>query len=292
MNEKRHAYLIIAHNEFGILKKLIKLLDYSENDIYVHIDKKVRNFQKEDFYHIVHRAGLFFVPRMKVSWGGYSMVKCELRLLEQAIRKEHAYYHLLSGVDLPLQSQDVIMKFFSKHEGREFINYDETACEKTDMLDRMRYYYFFQEYFGRNIEKNKLIYKLHWWSLYWQKRFGIDRIKRKNIIFGKGHQWFSITHDCAKYILARKKEIRKMFRYTICADEMFIQTIVANSDFRVCVSSNIHRLIDWKRGNPYTFTIEDADLLDKSFELFARKFSEKKDSEIAEMIYRKLIASA
>ena len=29
----KHAYLIMAHNQFGLLKKLIKELDYEHNDI-------------------------------------------------------------------------------------------------------------------------------------------------------------------------------------------------------------------------------------------------------------------
>lgn len=39
----KHAYLILAHNNFGVLEKLIKMLDYKHNDLYVHIDKKVEN---------------------------------------------------------------------------------------------------------------------------------------------------------------------------------------------------------------------------------------------------------
>ena len=42
MNEK-HAYLIIAHTQFELLDVLLELLDYAENDIYLHIDKKVGN---------------------------------------------------------------------------------------------------------------------------------------------------------------------------------------------------------------------------------------------------------
>ena len=34
------AYLIIAHKNLEQLKKLLKLLDYSKNDLYIHIDKK------------------------------------------------------------------------------------------------------------------------------------------------------------------------------------------------------------------------------------------------------------
>ena len=37
---KKHAYLIIAHNNFEQLKNLIHALDDTRNDIYVHIDKK------------------------------------------------------------------------------------------------------------------------------------------------------------------------------------------------------------------------------------------------------------
>ena len=35
-----HAYLIIAHNEFTLLRKLLNCLDYLYNDIFLHIDKK------------------------------------------------------------------------------------------------------------------------------------------------------------------------------------------------------------------------------------------------------------
>lgn len=36
----KHAYLIMAHNEFDILEKQLILLDDYRNDIYIHIDKK------------------------------------------------------------------------------------------------------------------------------------------------------------------------------------------------------------------------------------------------------------
>ena len=36
---KKHAYLIMAHNNPYILKKLLNLIDDKRNDIYLHIDK-------------------------------------------------------------------------------------------------------------------------------------------------------------------------------------------------------------------------------------------------------------
>ena len=38
----KHAWLVIAHNEFEILQMLLDALDHPEADIYVHIDKKVK----------------------------------------------------------------------------------------------------------------------------------------------------------------------------------------------------------------------------------------------------------
>ena len=35
---KKHAYLIMAHNNPYILKKLLNLIDDKRNDIYLHID--------------------------------------------------------------------------------------------------------------------------------------------------------------------------------------------------------------------------------------------------------------
>ena len=37
----KHAYLIIAHNKFEQLKMLCEMLDFEQNDIYMHIDAHV-----------------------------------------------------------------------------------------------------------------------------------------------------------------------------------------------------------------------------------------------------------
>ena len=36
----KHAYLILAHNEFEVLRKLISALDDPRNDIFIHFDEK------------------------------------------------------------------------------------------------------------------------------------------------------------------------------------------------------------------------------------------------------------
>lgn len=60
----KHAYLIMAHTQFQQVAKLVSLIDDSENDIYLHIDKKVQNayeiFQQE-IKPIVKKSNIYFV---------------------------------------------------------------------------------------------------------------------------------------------------------------------------------------------------------------------------------------
>lgn len=45
----KHAFLIIAHNNWWQLKKLIECLDSDTHDIYVHVDKKSKDFDESYF---------------------------------------------------------------------------------------------------------------------------------------------------------------------------------------------------------------------------------------------------
>ena len=39
----KHAFLIIAHNEYPVLEVLLSMLDDERNDIYLHIDNGLQN---------------------------------------------------------------------------------------------------------------------------------------------------------------------------------------------------------------------------------------------------------
>ena len=65
----KHAYLIIAHTNFGQLKKLLQLLDDQKNDIYVFVDK-TSDFDERSFDSGCKFSTVHFTERMSVSWGG------------------------------------------------------------------------------------------------------------------------------------------------------------------------------------------------------------------------------
>ena len=119
----KHAYLIICHNNFEILKKMLVLLDHERNDIYIHVDRKVKNFPYEEISRIVKKSGVFYTKRICVTWGDYSQIQTELLLLGAAVKQSYVYYHLLSGVDFPLKRQEEIFAFFDDNPQREYISF-------------------------------------------------------------------------------------------------------------------------------------------------------------------------
>ena len=65
----KHAYLIMAHNQVELLKKLIECLDHERTDIFVHIDKKSK-IEASDLEQCVKKSKMYFTDRIKVTWGG------------------------------------------------------------------------------------------------------------------------------------------------------------------------------------------------------------------------------
>lgn len=110
---KKHAMLIMAHNQFEILEKLMTQLDHERNDIYIHIGRKSRGFEQSYFENICKQGKVVFIPRMSVHWGDSSQTKCELSLIEAALStgQEYLYLHLLSGSDLQIKPTKRFMIF-------------------------------------------------------------------------------------------------------------------------------------------------------------------------------------
>ena len=127
-NQGRHAYLILAHKNDLVFQTLIQMLDNPYNDIFIHMDKKQNNFNEDDIKKLINKSNLFFTPRTKVSWGSYSVINAELLLIKEATRHGHyTYYHLLSGQDLPIKTQNYIHNFFNDNPGKECIRFQSPS---------------------------------------------------------------------------------------------------------------------------------------------------------------------
>ena len=197
----------------------------------------------------------------------------------------YAYYHLISGVDLPIKSNDDIHAFFEKNAGKEFVHFSENEPNSA-FAARIRYYHLFRK--KRNFF-TKILAQI---AFRLQVLFRVDRLKGQGLIVQKGTNWFSITGDFAKYIVSQAGRVEHLFAYCYCGDEVFVQTMLVNSPFVAylympnCNNDQMAcaRLIDWERGNPYVFRMADYDEIMQSPAMFARKFSMQTDPKIVKAI--------
>lgn len=268
----KHAYLIIAHHEFEVLQKLVGALDDDRNDIYIHFDKKLVTTPKL----VTNRSTLHVIDnRVDIRWGHVSQIEGEYCLFEESYKQEERYdfYHLISGVHLPLYSQDYLHAFFDSRRGKQIFMPMTTSDFQTDL--KMRRYNLFTKTFAH---KHKTMARLS--QLAWNVAHRIQRkldIKRfKHVSYAYASNWVSITEEAVAYLLENKKEILRKYRYTFCGDEYFVPTELLHSGLSWDVKYD-ERLLLHEVGNAHakTFGLSDYPLLINSERLFARKFSAK-----------------
>lgn len=291
----RHAYLIMAHHNFPQLYKLMSFLDSADTDIFLHVDKKAKDFDEKYAVRSCIYSTVTIIPRKSLSWGSDNLTRCEITLLKTALPGKYDYYHLISGDDIPLRPLQDIHTFFDENSGKEFVsvNWKATDDPNSNIYNRIRQYHIFQNLdVGDSRVMHRFVGKLQIILNNLQRKVGVDRCQNLPFRLGKGSQWFSITHSLADYTVSYyDSTLKKFFAYSYGTDELLIQTVLLNEPSFLAqrYDKGNMRLIDWDRSpdgrSPYTFTIDDYDLLVSSKKLWARKVSESVDSEIINLIY-------
>lgn len=269
----KHAYLLLVHTEFEVMQCLLRALDDERNDVYIHFDSKVKCLPTVNMEH----AGLYVLDeRTDVRWGDVSVVEAEYRLFEAAtVNGPYAYYHLLSGTDLPLRSQDEIHGFFQSHAGCEFVGYTLTEVNP-EIVRKAQRWHLFPKSFRKEMGLRRVVRAAF---IRLQEAFGIRR--NTDVAFKKGSQWCSLTDAAVRLVVERKDWALKTFSHTFCADEMFVHTIVWNSPLRnkiFCTTDDgcgCMRAIGWRDGVLIDWSRADYDYLRASDAMFARKFNSR-----------------
>lgn len=280
------CYLILAHNNFNHLSRMIEALNNPESTFYIHIDKKAI-----DLY-VPPSGNVKIIPeQIDINWGGYSMIEATLALMEYGIEysPEADYYILISGVDYPIRPKSFLLDLLSK--GKEYIDIAPVPILYKP-IERYEYFYF--DYNRRNLK-------------YFNPLFLIEvllkklRIKRKAPFkIYAGTQWFALTRKCVEYILniiKKDKRYIHFFKHTLVPDEAFFQTIIGNSPFSQQTKSSL-TYTDWEVPNPPATLkekhieflkthIEFNDEYGQRFPYFARKFDDN-DEKLLEKIQDEL----
>lgn len=150
----------------------------------------------------------------------------------------------------------------------------------------------------RFYRKNIIFKVLRYAIVFFQQKLGL--IINADIDPEHSFALFSITLDCAKYIVENEQNLKKRYKYALAPDEVVFITLVENSKFKekIVPIYNGARFIvypnpdpDDNRNSPKTFKISDLQTLLTQPEhvCFARKFQENVDFEIVQKIRDKIL---
>ena len=274
------AYLMLVHQNPRLLKRAIKALSSKNSVFFVHVDRKVA---LDSFAGLASDNVFFCEQRVPVYWGEFSQVDATMVLVRRALASSQKcdYLVFMQGSDYPLRSSEYIETFLNANRGTQFMSLVKMPAPgyPISKISKLRYpsdqplRRFASRVLGR-VGLAHRSYKKH--------LPGLDAYA--------GDACWALSGDACRYIADftdGNPQVEHYFRHTFTADEMFFQTIIANSPFRTQVKrSLVYR--DWPAGGNHPVTLDEAHV--KYFEerdavwiedqfgsgeaLFARKFSD------------------
>ena len=261
----KYAICMLVHKKPALLEQISKRLADDNVEIFIHLDKKC------DISEYNHIPDVTFInKRIRVYWGGRSMVKAMFNLIEHVVlNTDSEYLMFISGEDYPVVLPQEYDKYINV--GNNYFEYEKLP--KNDWylfgLNRIKYYYLFQ---SPKSLKNKIYIKLQ--SLCGIKR-NLDKLPFD--IYG-GSQWININRITAEYIMYNWKSYYSFFKFCLIPDEMIFQTIVLNSDFKNTVINTNYRylLYDNNSSNAAYINYDNIKEIIRIKPLFCRKI---KDNE-------------
>jgi Core-2/I-Branching enzyme len=318
------AYLVLAHHDPTHLERLVEAIDYKAR-IFIHLDKKT---DIDRYIHIADMKSVDFISeRIKVYWGGFSMVKAILNLIKAALASKENFSHLvlLSGSDYPIKPASTFYDFLKSNPDRQFIKFINLNESPEPDQRRLNSYWFMEPFqpFCNDRFFRRLLQKLF--------HLGVTRKPLSNVLSTWGSGNWAITPECAAFILQyleRNPGFIDFYKFAHAPDEHFFHTIVANSPFlrkaggfrekirwphevsnitlnfegRIFVENDYEFLEDLhfnRKPTKQRMSRELSDLMGKSFILgsfdyssffFARKFTTEKSSSLLDMIDKNLLS--
>lgn len=291
----RHAVLILAHKNMEHICRLVSFFK-ERCDVFVHLDRK-SSFTPQEIERLTAFPQVRGVYRKyAVHWGGFSILKCELFLLKEAMEKsDAAYFHLLSGQDYPIRPLSDMLDFFEENRGTEFMSFTHLPSLNWEhcTFDRLTYFYFFDW-----LERGGKAFDFTRKSILFQRRWGIRRPVPLHFdhIYG-GSQWFSITREAVGELLRYTRKHPRLYRrlrFSFAPDETYVTTVLVNRMPHEKIQNRNLRFIRWRNENgssPANLSMEHLYHLLRSRAFFARKF-DTCSKQLLDLIDQRLLPSA
>lgn len=272
------AYFLLVHRYPAQFKRLFRTIFAPGNQYVIHIDKSSGpSLAEEISAFLAPYQGVEIIEPKDALWGGYSLVDAELRGMTRLLEMDGRWTHYinLSGQDFPLKSQNYIRQFFVANPGKQFIRALDQREERPDTLNRISHLF---------LEENG--------------KMTATNVARPYLLDDTpfiGTQWKAVTRSFCEFVChdPRVERFKTFYRNSFIADEAFFQTVIMNSGDQGLIMNDDLRMIDWVpdgdvKLRPRNYSAKDLDQLQRSTDLFARKFDAENDTEILTLLERHL----
>jgi hypothetical protein len=282
----RIAYIISAYKQPDLLLRLIDRLNENTTNFLVHVDKKT---DQHIFDRIVngtrHMPNVRLLERHYCYWGDFGHVLATLKGIDEIYRKHipFDYAVLLTGQDYPIKTNRQIHGFFEHSSGKSFMAYFALPNSEWSNGGLQR------------VERWHLRFRDHHFEFPGTNASSIRRRLPGGLKPFGGSSYWCLSRACIEYIYEfthTNVRVVNFFRYVDVPDEIFFQTILMNSRYATDIINEDMRYIEWRdlnSGNPSVLSKDDFPKLSASSKLFARKFDERVDMDILDMVDREIL---
>lgn len=305
-------YIILTHDNPEGTIRLVETLHEPGYQFVIHVDGKAESvyqtllhkFDSVDYVHLVPTS-----HRVRVNWGGFSMVNATLQALDYTFATRDEYTHAplhfhklvhLASTSYPLASNTHIRRTLASFPLDA--NFLDVVLKPTNPGSASWHYF---------VECDDTVHRIYRLTPMVSTDWEFDN---SEIDIYTSSQWFIISREFAEYMATREPgslvyKLLEYMEHVVVADESFFGTLLrhtkpfcyahhndnflhlqfdrwenevkAERDERKCVMPNP----DHCGRSPTTMTLDYLPVLELAkTDLFARKFDDKIDSQIKDVI--------
>jgi hypothetical protein len=291
------CYGILAHDSAPATIRLIEAVDEPSTQFVVHIDAKYDETHKAMKKYAAKRPKIKILDhpyRVRVNWGGFSMVNASMQLFHFADQLDFTHFVHIASTAYPIASNRRIRNTLAAYpKDANFMHVILKPAKPHPSI----------------------------WNYYVECDDRLHRIYRLNPITKETHgadvyttsQWFMISRDFVSYFANPEpgsflQQYLDYIEHVVVADESFFGTVLRHTHF--CNKHHnwnfLHLQFDqWENErnlamrderkcvmpdpnhcgrSPTTMTLDYLDILELTGDLFARKFNDDVDSKIKDVI--------
>ncbi len=291
------AYIISGYKNFDQIRRLIARLDDTRSRFVILIDGHSPTDAYESFKEALSwNPRVECLPRRKMRWGDFSLTaNCQAalgHLLKSDFKLDYVF--CMTGQDYPLKTPDELRTTLAASNGCSFVLHEAFPVARWEPGGMGRL-------FSYNFIFNHKAYQFPKWNVpdriwvRWAYKLINRVVPRRGAFplnmhpFGGSLHW-TLSREAAEYLVnfvEANPAYDRRFRLTFASDEVYVQTVLANSPLKDRLVDNDLRFLKWPTigaASPSVLTQADLPRILASDAAFARKFDVTIDEHVLDLI--------